>query len=32
MLDKCRSLSKTVNFNVLKVTKAADIKKQFHKF
>ncbi|EAW97127.1 hCG1789691, partial [Homo sapiens] len=31
-LDKCQSLNKTVYFNVLKVTKVADIKKQFQKF
>jgi small subunit ribosomal protein S11e len=31
-MGKCRSLSKTVRFNVLKVTKATGTKKQFQKF
>ncbi|XP_041070411.1 40S ribosomal protein S11-like [Carcharodon carcharias] len=31
-VGKCRPLSKTVHFNVLKVTKAAEAKKQFQKF
>ncbi|XP_005583738.3 small ribosomal subunit protein uS17-like [Macaca fascicularis] len=31
-VDTCRPLSKTVHFNVLKVTKAAGTKKQFQKF
>ncbi|XP_006159529.1 40S ribosomal protein S11-like [Tupaia chinensis] len=31
-VDECRPLSKTVCFNVLKVTKAAATKKQFQKF
>ncbi|XP_050185613.1 40S ribosomal protein S11-like [Myiozetetes cayanensis] len=32
MVDECHLLSKTVCFSVLKVTKAAGIKKQFQKF
>ena len=31
-IGECRPLSKTVRFNVLKVTKAAGSKKQFQKF
>uniref|UniRef100_UPI00398E8D77 small ribosomal subunit protein uS17-like n=1 Tax=Pristiophorus japonicus TaxID=55135 RepID=UPI00398E8D77 len=31
-VGECRPLSKTVSFNVLKVTKAAGAKKQFQKF
>ncbi|KAL4834529.1 hypothetical protein H8958_004713 [Nasalis larvatus] len=31
-VGECRPLSKTVRFNVLKVTKAAGTKKQFQKF
>merc|ERR1712096_306748 len=31
-IGECRPLSKTVRFNVLKVTKAAGAKKQFQKF
>lgn len=31
-VGECRPLSKTVRFNVLKVTKAAGAKKQFQKF
>ncbi|XP_055481656.1 40S ribosomal protein S11-like [Psammomys obesus] len=31
-VGECRSLSKTVRFNVLKVTKAAATKKQYQKF
>ncbi|CAO2641132.1 40S ribosomal protein S11 [Lemmus lemmus] len=31
-VGECRPLSKTVHFNVLKVTKAAGTKKQFQKF
>ncbi|CAO2612299.1 40S ribosomal protein S11 [Lemmus lemmus] len=31
-VGECRPLSKTVLFNVLKVTKAAGTKKQFQKF
>nr|XP_044995825.1 40S ribosomal protein S11-like [Jaculus jaculus] len=32
IVGECRPLSKTVRFNVLKVTKAAGTKKQFQKF
>merc|ERR1712200_137547 len=32
IVGECRPLSKTVRFNVLKVTKAAGAKKQFQKF
>lgn len=31
-IGECRPLSKTVRFNVLKVSKAAGSKKQFQKF